>query len=502
MKEESEFLKVCSWNIAAVNNNPFEYWITYDENPAYGEMMAKVEEFLEEPGDYDVPVADVFTQEMFETLLELMEKEGWEGLKSVEDHWVESYKDRKIISEFIKDREIGSKRLTSMPDRFTNTINVKDGQVYRPTIINMYEGKFESVDEWFVQWTEFMFDLKMKIKSRGEVKEKRPCELLQKISKAKYPAITPEEEDISIPLQTVLLAVFDSILVHMIETVAHGKWMDIKAELCEKLNKNKVPRTLEILNNNYADSDVIFLQEAAAAFIDEAEQALSGFVVVAPEKLDSRDQNSLVLVNSSVFSDVVDVSEQVYEQIKSVDKTVPISAGDLLVITCKGKDEDEYVLASFHGDTNGLATIPVVGGVHEVVEASFPNHKLIFGLDANTYEKGSDGFQGVEEFAAFFTSKGMTSCWGDKPDPKNYTTFNARTYLQPQLNKACKSSDKSSKADINPKDFILFYTKSFSTSNSWKDNTGKGEYVEGMVFPTIQFPSDHGIISTILTPAK
>ena len=29
-----------------------------------------------------------------------------------------------------------------------------------------------------------------------------------------------------------------------------------------------------------------------------------------------------------------------------------------------------------------------------------------------------------------------------------------------------------------------------------KDNTGEHRYVEGMVFPTLAFPSDHGILST------
>lgn len=28
----SRSLSIATWNIAAINNNPFEYWITYDEN--------------------------------------------------------------------------------------------------------------------------------------------------------------------------------------------------------------------------------------------------------------------------------------------------------------------------------------------------------------------------------------------------------------------------------------------------------------------------------------
>jgi hypothetical protein len=31
-----------------------------------------------------------------------------------------------------------------------------------------------------------------------------------------------------------------------------------------------------------------------------------------------------------------------------------------------------------------------------------------------------------------------------------------------------------------------------------KDNTGEMKYVENMVFPTLSFPSDHGITSSVL----
>jgi hypothetical protein len=32
----------------------------------------------------------------------------------------------------------------------------------------------------------------------------------------------------------------------------------------------------------------------------------------------------------------------------------------------------------------------------------------------------------------------------------------------------------------------------------FKDNTGKKKYTEGMVFPTLAFPSDHGILGATL----
>ena len=165
------------------------------------------------------------------------------------------------------------------------------------------------------------------------------------------------------------------------------------------------------------------------------------------------------------------------------------------VLTIEDVLNRKYLLASFHGDTNGLATLPVLAAVHKLAK-SLPDHALLFGLDANTHTVGSASKQGVGEFAAAYRAAGYTSCWGDEPDPTSATTFNARTYLQPQLQKAAKSDEKISKGDKNPKDFILLPKNGFEVLKAHKDNTGVRNYVEDMVFPTLQFPSDHGIVST------
>ena len=84
----------------------------------------------------------------------------------------------------------------------------------------------------------------------------------------------------------------------------------------------------------------------------------------------------------------------------------------------------------------------MLAAVHALAQ-KMPAHRLVFGLDANTYAKHSEGKkQGVTEFARDFVSKGYSSCWGDAPDPTNHTTFNARTFLQAQLQKAARSSEK------------------------------------------------------------
>ncbi len=40
----------------------------------------------------------------------------------------------------------------------------------------------------------------------------------------------------------------------------------------------------------------------------------------------------------------------------------------------------------------------------------------------------------------------------------------------------------------------------FKVLRTTKDNTGTKKYTERMVFPTLKFPSDHGIIETTLGP--
>merc|ERR1719401_2040006 len=500
-------LQVTTWNIAAINNNPFEYWITYDENPEYENIMTKIEAFLESPGDKDVPVSAVFTDEMFSSLEKRMGEVGWDNVRS---YWDNDFRKRKIVSEFLKDPLLGSKRLASMPDRVTNTINVVGSTVpvCRPTVINMYDGDLGTMEKWYAAWEEFMFVNKLNIPGKdGNTLTQIPYEMLQPIKKAKDPDITEEEEKVSLPLQTLCGALFDAILVHMMNTVSKPDvWQPLKRKMVESLNRQKVPRTLSILEQTYITSDIIMLEETSAALIQLASSSKLGkkFHVIAPQDMDSaRDQNSVILLKKSLFPK--GKKSEITSSVKGFfpkDVDVPVANGDLLVITTIDSHNVPYVIAAFHGDTNGLATIPVLDSIVKTMSSSvgLTDHKLLFGLDANTYEKEDPGKkQDVTGFGKFYSSQGLTSCWGDVPDPKNYTTYNARTYLQPQLNKACKSNEKRTCGDVNPKDFILFAEDNFEVIHTWKDNTGKKQYKEDMAFPTLDFPSDHGLLSTVIT---
>uniref|UniRef100_A0A7S0EEX2 Endonuclease/exonuclease/phosphatase domain-containing protein n=1 Tax=Phaeocystis antarctica TaxID=33657 RepID=A0A7S0EEX2_9EUKA len=496
---EKSTLRVATWNIAAINNNPFEYWITHDDAD-YNALMEGVQSFIDQPGERDVPVSEVFTPAMWAELKALMTTQGWGGVEETEAMWQASFGQRKIISGFMKDRSLGEKRLASMPDRVTNTINLAGGRgvANRPTVINCFAGDMTSSVRWWANWKAFMFETKVLVEGGGAAT--LPASLLQPIKRAKYPALTVEEETISIPLQTLCQAIFDAILVYIVNIVSpSGKWQQLQQQMCDSLNRKKDANTLAILDSHYSDINVFFVQEAAAVFVAKANAVSLGktYSVISSSSLDGkRDQNSLILICKQYF-DPASVREHTAEVMATFDKATPVANGDLLVISAVDVFGRSYLLASFHGDTNGLATLPVLAAVHALARRK-PSHRLVFGLDANTYAHGSASKQGVVEFGQDFVSKGYSSCWGDAPDPTNHTTFNARTFLQPQLQKAAKSTEKASKGDKNPKDFILFPKAAYSVVATTKDNTGRRRYTEGMVFPTLQFPSDHGLVATVL----
>merc|ERR1712176_1305863 len=108
----------------------------------------------------------------------------------------------------------------------------------------------------------FMFEKSLTIPPDSE--KKIPYQMLLPIKKAKYPDITEEEEKVSLPLQTLCGAIFDAILVHMMNTVSKPHiWQSLKRQIVESLNKQKVPKTLSILEKTYNSNDVITLQEVS-----------------------------------------------------------------------------------------------------------------------------------------------------------------------------------------------------------------------------------------------
>lgn len=307
-----------------------------------------------------------------------------------------------------------------MPDRITNTINLDGGknQVYRPTVINMYEGDLSTMEKWWSAWEKFMFDDVLSVDDASGSKKLIPYQMLQPIKKSKYPAITEQEEVDSLPLQTLCGAIFDSILVYMMNTLSSSPeaWQDLKKAMVKNLNKQKTPHTMGILADTYLDSDIITLQEVSSAFIAQARSSKLGqkFHIVAPMDYDAtRDQNSVVALNKETFPDGpgVEITSQVQNAFP-VGVKVPVANGDILAITANTKHGVPLVVASFHGDTDGLATKPVLTALMNAMAAdsTLASHRLIFGLDANTYENAKpEKQQDVLDFGKHYVGLGVSA---------------------------------------------------------------------------------------------
>ena len=76
------------------------------------------------------------------------------------------------------------------------------------------------MDDWWLKWQQYIFSTEITINGKSGKTNTHVYELFSKIKKSKYPAISEHEEEISIPLQTLSLAIFDSILVHMMAILA------------------------------------------------------------------------------------------------------------------------------------------------------------------------------------------------------------------------------------------------------------------------------------------
>lgn len=526
MAQGSEALRnelVCvTWNVAAINNNPFEYWVTHD-NAAYLQLMEEVQTFIDKPTEeQDLEVGGVFSDTLFEELAEAMVAEGWSGVDETRQLWKSDFSRRGIVRGFLKDKQIGAKRLASMPDRLTNTVSLASGAVAcRPTIVSNYVAPLPNVPAWWTAWKAFMFEDKLEVPAKGGGSRLlRPCDLLTPISKAKYPAITDEEEAISLPLQALCLAIFDAILVHMLNTVATDTWHDVKVDLCAALSTNKVDITLRILEEQYADADAIFLQECASTFTDaiaKSQSLAAKFHMLLPAAFDvKRDQNSLVLASRRIFrgSDAEEVTAAVAAKVAEAG-SFALSPGDLFAAMVPTLESDEkgapFLLASFHGDTDGLLTVPVIDAICAVREShGQPLPRLLVGLDANTYCVGVAGKKlGTGEFAEACIARGLSECWSGNAAKAPYeccTTFNARTFLQPQLNKAVSRSAARAdpNTDRNPKDYIVFDAKQLvPASPPERDNTGvRGNFDPTKPFPTLRFPSDHAALLSVLRPVQ
>lgn len=141
----------------------------------------------------------------------------------------------------------------------------------------------------------------------------------------------------------------------------------IRASLGEAFRINKDDQVSSIILETYGDCDIVFIQEAAGAFVEgKAGRRIGGhYHMLPPAVVDGkRDQNCLVLLRKLSFKEgsAVEITDEVLERLHRRDprqKKVYVP-GDLAAFTAVSMSGHPFLLASFHGDTNGLASIPVV----------------------------------------------------------------------------------------------------------------------------------------------
>eukprot|EP00292_Cryptomonas_paramecium_P002386 CAMPEP_0113730054 /NCGR_PEP_ID=MMETSP0038_2-20120614/42943_1 /TAXON_ID=2898 /ORGANISM="Cryptomonas paramecium" /LENGTH=1270 /DNA_ID=CAMNT_0000662067 /DNA_START=60 /DNA_END=3874 /DNA_ORIENTATION=- /assembly_acc=CAM_ASM_000170 len=495
----SAMASVATWNIAAINNNPFEYWVTYAD-AEYIDFMRGVEKLLGQ--DDRAVVEDGFTETMFRDLINELRGLEVGSLEEIERLWNEDISKRRMVQGFLKDKSIGDKRLASVPDRITNTIHLVDGSTLkRPTVINAFAGSaLSSTELWWEAWKKFMFHTKVEISfGNCETKHQMVWSLIGPIPRSKYPAITPEEQAISVQLQILYLAILDAVFVFIANRVAPGRWEKVRQNLCEALIYNKDGRVCDILATSYKEKRIVFLQEASAAFVHKARNhrgLTDTFKIMLPTTFNGkRGQNSIILVSRAAFdiSTAADVTDKV---LGHIDGNF-LEAGDLFALRIDDVGGQGYLLVSFHGDSNGLSTRPVLEGLHEAFIKSFSDLIFVAGIDSNTSSQASDKFHhGVRDFRALLEKQGMVSVWDKADDRMITTTCSARTSLQMQLNKAVSFKNRFSMANMSLKDWILAYGAQVEEiTDADRDNTGERRYVGETMLPTTSFPSDHAIVS-------
>ena len=128
---------------------------------------------------------------------------------------------RKILSDFLLDPHVAEKRLAYWPDKYTNAIYSTDGSVAcRPTGASCFSGRLSSRAAWWRAWKLFMFHTTVRV-PRGQSTSVlvQPVSRLQPLRSSMFPAVTSGEEKISLPLQTLTLAIFDAVVVHLLNAL-------------------------------------------------------------------------------------------------------------------------------------------------------------------------------------------------------------------------------------------------------------------------------------------
>ena len=102
---------------------------------------------------------------------------------------------------------------------------------------------------------------------------------------------------------------------------------------------------------------------------------------------------------------------------------------------------------------------------------------------------------GLWEFADLLAERGLASSWGRRGELGGvWTTFSARTHLQPQGHKAVGPAAGGAE-HRRLRDWVVFPVgRAAAAGPAERDNTGRGALAEVRTVPSAAFPSDHAVV--------
>jgi hypothetical protein len=281
--------------------------------------------------------------------------------------------------------------------------------------------------------------------------------------------------------QKAIMLLFEVVAYYII-TRFEG-WQEVRSGLTRSGRTDQIKKYIEAL-----DSDIMFLQEANT---DDLKMEIQNKMLIHANL--PKTQISCILI-SNTFTNPVDISPifvtAITDSINALNNAkntkIKFDAQDLVVVSAI-RDDKDYILASFHGDSTGAATNTVVNEVSRIKKDLYPNHILIFGMDANS---GADALP-YQEFYDNLLKNNIKSCSTSFP----YTTYKTRTLLQTQIYKA-------GAIDQSVKDHILIETNNmFGELNRINAIDGNNNLVfDANQMPNRGFPADHLIVSTTINP--
>merc|ERR1712060_268385 len=110
----------------------------------------------------------------------------------------------------------------------------------RPTVINNYMRDLSTIEAWWEHWKRFMFSESVTVRTKTGTVSVRPVTMLEPIPRSKYPSVTEHEERLAVPLQLLCQAIFDCIMVYIMNQLSpDGTWQIIKQAIYDKLYRQK-----------------------------------------------------------------------------------------------------------------------------------------------------------------------------------------------------------------------------------------------------------------------